>query len=205
MSGHFLLIACRASREGQRAARRRFPLPPAAGDAARLGWTAVLAAVILAAAAGCGYHLRGTGSSLPASIRTMAIPVFRNLTTRYELDIKLTRAVIDEMVARGKVTVASEAEKADAVLEGDIVSFSATPVGFSGETRADRYTITVTARIVLKERVSQKIVFSNPAFVYVEDYEVPAGREFESVETEAIDKVAVKFAASLVVAILEGF
>jgi hypothetical protein len=135
----------------------------------------------------------------------MAIPVFRNLTTRYELDIKLTRAVIDEMVARGKVTIPAEAEKADAVLEGDIVSFSATPVGFTGQTRADRYTITVTAKVVLRERASQKVIFSNPSFVYVEDYEVPPGRDFESVETEAIDKVAGKFAASLVVAILEGF
>jgi outer membrane lipopolysaccharide assembly protein LptE/RlpB len=162
-------------------------------------------AVILAAAAGCGYHLRGTGSFLPPSIKTMSIPVFKNLTTRYELDIKLTRAVINEMVARGKVAIAADPEKADAVLEGEVISFSATPVAFTGQARADRYTITVKAKIVLKDRAADKTIFSNPSFIYVEEYEVPPGKDFESVQTEAIDKVAEKFARSLVVTILEGF
>jgi outer membrane lipopolysaccharide assembly protein LptE/RlpB len=155
--------------------------------------------------AGCGYHLRGTGSFLPPSIKTMSIPVFKNLTTRYELDIKLTRAVINEMVARGKVAIAADPEKADAVLEGEVISFSATPVAFTGQARADRYTITVKAKIVLKDRAADKTIFSNPSFIYVEEYEVPPGKDFESVQTEAIDKVAEKFARSLVVTILEGF
>lgn len=161
--------------------------------------------VILAVTAACGYHLRGTGSSLPPGVRTMSIPVFKNLTTRYELDIKLTRAVINEMVTRGKVSVEADAGKADVVLEGEVASFTATPVAFTGQTRADRYTITVTARVVLRDRASQKALFSNPAFVYVEEYDVPPGRDFDSVQAEAIDRVAEKFARSLVVAILEGF
>jgi outer membrane lipopolysaccharide assembly protein LptE/RlpB len=161
--------------------------------------------ITLLTAAACGYHLRGTGSSLPPGVRTMSIPVFRNLTTRYELDIKLTRAVINEMVTRGEVSVEADAGKADAVLEGEVASFTATPVAFTGQTRADRYTITVTARVVLRDRASQKALFSNPAFVYVEEYDVPPGRDFDSVQAEAIDRVAEKFARSLVVAILEGF
>jgi outer membrane lipopolysaccharide assembly protein LptE/RlpB len=163
-----------------------------------------LAAAALAAA-DCGYHLRGTGSSLPPGVKTISIPVFRNLTTRYELDLKLTRSVINEMIERGRVSVIPDPETSDAVLEGEIVSFSATPVAFSGAAQADRYTITVTAKILLRDRSTQKAIFSNPAFVYVEQYEVPQGRDFESVQTEAIDKIAVKFARSLVAAILEGF
>ncbi len=166
---------------------------------------ALFAAALLVAAGGCGYHLRGTGSFLPESVKTMSIPVFQNRTTRYELDIKLTRAVINEMVARGKVTLAADPEKSDAVLEGEIVSFSATPVAFTGETKADRYTVTVKAKIVLRERAADKAIFSNPSFVYVEEYEVPSGRDFESVQTEALDKIAEKFARSLVATILEGF
>lgn len=164
-----------------------------------------LAAAVLTAAAGCGYHLRGTGSSLPPNVKTMSIPVFRNLTTRYELDLKLTRAVINEMIERGKVSVAAESATSDAVLDGEIVSFVATPVAFSGAAQADRYIITVTAKISLRERSSEKALFSNPSFVYVEQYDVPQGRDFDSVQTEAIDKIAEKFARSLVVNILEGF
>jgi len=161
--------------------------------------------VILAMTVACGYHLRGTGSSLPPGLRSMAIPVFKNLTTRYQLDLKLTRAVINEMVARSKVAVEADAAKADAVLEGEVVSFAATPVAFTGQTQADRYTITVTAKVVLRDQATRKTLFSNPAFVYIEEYQVPPGRDFESVQSEAIDRVAEKFARSLVVAILEGF
>jgi outer membrane lipopolysaccharide assembly protein LptE/RlpB len=168
----------------------------------------VAAGVLLAAvfaAAGCGYRLRGTGSALPPGIRTVSVPVFKNLTTRFELDVKLTRAVIDELIARGKVAVGADPAAADAVLEGEITGFTASPIGFTGAGQADRYTVTVTAKVVLKERATAKTIFANPAFVYQQEYSVPPGSSFEAVQTEAIDKIAGKFARSLVVGILEGF
>jgi outer membrane lipopolysaccharide assembly protein LptE/RlpB len=169
-----------------------------------LAATAVLAVVILAAA-GCGYRLRGTGSSLPARIATVSVPMFKNRTTRFELDVKLTRAVIDELVARGRVRIAADAAGADAVLEGEITGFSARPIAFSRGDQADRYAITVTAKVALKERDAAKPLFANPAFVYQQEYEVPSGSSFESLQAEAIDRIAGKFARSLVVSILEGF
>ena len=174
----------------------------AARGSAAMGLLLVAA---LAAAAGCGYRLRGTGSSLPPGIRTVSVPVFKNLTTRYELDVKLTRAVIDELVARGQVAVAADPAAADAVLEGEITGFTANPIGFTGAGQADRYALTVTAKVTLKERATAKALFTNPAFIYQQEYSVPPGSSFESVQTEAIDKIAGKFARSLVVSILEGF
>lgn len=163
-------------------------------------------AAVLASASACGYRLRGTGTSLPARIRTIGVPVFKNQTTRFELDVKLTRAVVSELVARGRVEVVADAAAADAVLEGEITGFRATPIAFSGGAgQADRYNITVTARITLKERLSPEPLFANPSFVYQQEYEVPRGTSFEALETEAIDKIAEKFARSLVVSILEGF
>lgn len=166
---------------------------------------ALLAVVLAAAAAGCGYRLRGTGSSLPPGVRTISVPVFKNLTTRYELDVKLTQAVIDELVARGKVRLSADPAAADAVLEGEITAFLANPIGFSGGNQADSYNITVTAKITLRQRSAAEPLFSNPSFTYQQAYEVPQGQSFESVQSEAIDKIAGKFARSLVVSILEGF
>lgn len=152
----------------------------------------------------CGYHLRGTGSFLPTHIRKISIPMFKNLTTRFELDLKLTQSVIDEMVARGKVEIIADMESADAVLLGEITSFRANPIAFSKEATADRYNIIVVAKIILKDLVNQKIIFSNNYYTYQEEYEVPEETDFESVESEALDKVAEKFARSLVITILEG-
>jgi len=135
----------------------------------------------------------------------MNIPMFKNLTTRFELDLKLTQSVIDEIVARGKVEITGNMESADAILIGEIISFRVTPIAFSKEATADRYNIIIAARITLKDLGNQKIIFSNPNFQYVEEYEVPEGVDFESVESEALDKVAVKFARSIVSTILEGF
>ena len=153
----------------------------------------------------CGYHLRGTGSSLPPHIKVLSIPMFANRTTRFELDLKLTQGVIDEMVARGKVEITDDAGSADAVLIGEILRFQANPIGFGEDATADRYNISIVAKVVLRDVVQKKVIYSNPSFQYQGEYEVPQGTDFESVETEAIDEIVVKFARSLVVAILEGF
>ncbi len=172
--------------------------PPAAA-------ACVLLAAVLALVAGCGYRLRGTGSALPPGVKTISVPMFKNQTTRFELDVKLTRAVINELVARGKVALSDDPAAADAVLEGVITGFVASPIGFSGGNQADSYNVTVTAKVTLKTKASAEPLFANPAFVYQQEYEVPPGSSFEDVQTGAIDKIAGKFARSLVVSILEGF
>ncbi len=131
--------------------------------------------------------------------------MFKNRTTRFELDVKLTQKVIDELVSRGKVEITGDVQSADAILSGEILSFTASPIAFTREGTADRYKITIAAKINLRDLVNRKTIFSNPYFVYQEEYEVPEGADFETVETEAIDKVAEKFARSLVITVLEGF
>ncbi len=156
-------------------------------------------------AVSCGYRLRGTGSYLPPHIKRISIPMFKNLTTRYELDLKLTQAVINEMTARAKVEVLPESAQADAILIGEVTAFRVNPIAFSGQAAADRYNITIVARIVLRDLVDRKVLFTNPSFVYVKEYEVPQGSDFESLETEALGKVAQEFARTIVGNILEGF
>jgi hypothetical protein len=63
----------------------------------------------------------------------------------------------------------------------------------------------VTAKVTLRDRTSEKPLFADPSFVYRQEYDVPPGANFESLEAEAIDKIAARFARSLVVGILEGF
>jgi outer membrane lipopolysaccharide assembly protein LptE/RlpB len=172
--------------------------------------TSLAAAVLLAGAllpAACGYRLRGTGNALFSGqgIRKLSVPVFKNNTTRFELDIKLTRAVINEFVARGRVEV-SDPEAADAVLEGEVSDFRATPIGFSAQqSSADRYSINIVAAIRIRNLRTKKVIYENPSYAWQADYEVPQGTDFESSETEALDRIAEKFAQQLVITILEGF
>jgi len=153
----------------------------------------------------CGYHLRGTGSSLPPHIKKIQVPMFKNKTARFELDVKLTQSVIDELVARGKVEITDDKESADAMLLGEITSFRVNPIAFSGTDTADRYNITIVAQITLRDLVKDQVFFSNPNFVYKKEYEVEEGSDFETVEAEAIEEISGKFARSLVIMMLEGF
>ncbi len=153
----------------------------------------------------CGYHLRGTGTFLPPGIKRVSVPMFKNFSTRYDLDVTLTQGVIDELVARGKVEITRDSEDADAILVGEISSFSVNPIGFSDQNTADRYNVMVVAKIVLRDLKDEKIIFSNPSYVYQEEYEVPQGTSYETWETEALGKIAEKFARSLISTLLEGF
>ncbi len=155
-------------------------------------------------AAACGYRPVGTGGSLPVEIRRIQVPLFENRTTRFQLDLKLTQAVIEEFVARGKVEITTDASKADAVLIGRILAFTATPVAFSNKT-ADRYEIQVVTEIVLKNTKTDLVIFSNPSLRFKTDYQVPQGSDFESSQSTALDTLAQLYARSLIVAILEGF
>ncbi len=153
----------------------------------------------------CGYYLRGTGSSLPPNIKKIGVPMFKNLTTRFDLDVKLTQSVISELVARGKAEVTTDLSGADALLTGEINAFNVNPIAFSDQNLADRYSIIVIAKIVFRDLTTQKILFSNSSYVYQEQYEVPPGTSYETWESQALDTIAEKFARSLVSTLLEGF
>jgi hypothetical protein len=163
---------------------------------------ALILAVLFAAA--CGYRPVGTGGTLPAAIRRIRVPLFENRTTIFQLDLKLTQAVIDEFVARGKVEITTDAAKADAILIGRILSCTATPVAFSNKT-ADRYEIHVVTEITLKESKTDTVLFTNPSYPFKTDYQVPQGSDFDSSQSKALDILAQLYARSLIVAILEGF
>ncbi len=171
--------------------------------ATRTRLAAIAAACLLAVQ--CGYHLRGTGSFLPPDIKRVAVPMFKNFSTRYNLDVTLTRGVIDELVARGKVEVVDNPENADALLAGEISTFNVNPIGFSQQNTADRYNIMVVAKIVLRDLKNERVIFQNPSYVYQEEYEVPQGTSYETWENEALSKIAEKFARSLISTLLEGF
>ena len=61
----------------------------------RLCSRSLIAIFALAAAlipAGCGYHVAGHASALPSEWNTIAIPAFKNDTTRYRIEQRFTAA-----------------------------------------------------------------------------------------------------------------
>ena len=165
-----------------------------------------LAIALVCVAAGCGYHLAGHGTTLPPAIASVGIPVFVNKTSRPELEQRVTEHVIDEFTTRGRVRIRPGEEGADAVLHGTLYSYATTPVLINEQGRARRYEILITARVVLNETRTDKVLWEDDHFLFKRQYDVAeTSVTFVDQEVIAIDEVATDFARSVVTSILEGF
>jgi outer membrane lipopolysaccharide assembly protein LptE/RlpB len=154
----------------------------------------------------CGYALVGHTNFLDASIRTIEVPSFVNRTTRVELEQRVTQAVSQELVSRGRLQLVNDSKQADVILRGSIDTFNIFPTAFE-EGRATRYQITITAAIELVDhRHEDKVLWKNDQYRFTENYDVNLGTtdSFDQ-ETRAIQEIAVRFAEGLVTNLLEGF
>lgn len=154
---------------------------------------------------GCGYHLEGTGSSLPPHIKTIGLPVFQNNSQGYQVEQKITTNVMNVLIQRGRYKVVPEAQGVDAVLKGTITSVSLYPATFTADARANQYNVIINARVVFTDLVDKKVLFQNPSFVFRGQYQIANQDIYLDRQSTAIDQIAKDFAESVVSAILEGF
>ncbi len=157
--------------------------------------------------AGCGYHTVGHASRLPANIRTIAIPGFKNQTQTYRVEQILTAEVVREFISRTKFQVINSAsDNSDATLTGTVVSAVASPLTYDANTgRASSAVVTVTMKVSLTDR-SGHVLFENPNYTFREQYQV--AREIASFfdeETPALQRMSRDFARALVSDILEAY
>ena len=154
----------------------------------------------------CGYGLVGRSSFLDPSIRTIEVPAFVNRTTRVELEQRVTQAVAEEFVSRGRLQLVTDPKNAHAILRGSIDTFNIFPIAFE-QGRATRYQISITAKIeLLDHRNEDKVLWKNDQYRFTENYEVNlASTDAFDQETRAIQEIAVRFAEGLITNLLEGF
>ncbi|MDH4227497.1 MAG: LPS assembly lipoprotein LptE [Deltaproteobacteria bacterium] len=152
--------------------------------------------VILAALffiAGCGY---GPASVKPeplgAGIRSVAVPVFGNMTFRAGIEGILSTRVADELVNMIKVT---DTENADARLDGVITHYRLTPVAFTENSVVSEYRLTVSASVRLVKKGETASLWDE-AFEDFEDFKVDTSNvtATRENETEAFREIAHKMA-----------
>jgi outer membrane lipopolysaccharide assembly protein LptE/RlpB len=157
--------------------------------------------------AGCGYHTAGHATRLPASVRTIAVPVFINQTQTYRIEQLLTRDVVRELIARSKYRVANQAgESADATLKGIVTSAQASPLTYDAQTgRISSAIVAVSMKISLTDRDGHTL-FENQNYTFRQQYQV--SREVTSFfeeETPALQRMSQDFARTLISDITEAF
>jgi hypothetical protein len=178
------------------------------------GLKALLAPLVVLAAlatGACGYALAGKGSFLPAYIQTIGVPTFTNRTTVFNLETELTQKVRAEFVGRGKYRILPDATGVDAVLTGEVLSATPSVSSFTAQQLASRYTITVAARVELRDLRENKVLWENPSLIFRQEYEAQSGTSaldpaaFYGQDRSAFDRMSSDFARTIVSAILEAF
>jgi len=160
---------------------------------------------------GCGYSLSGRGSFLPAYIKTIGIPMFVNNSSVFDVEKRINDRVRSEFIGRGKYKVVQEITGVDAILTGEISSIAFTPAAFTDQRQASRYMLTLTARIEFKDVKANKVLWSDPAMQFREEYDVTNTalaadpNAFFGQDVNALERLASEFARSVVSAILEAF
>jgi Lipopolysaccharide-assembly len=173
------------------------------GPAAALG-------LLLLGLMGCGYALVGKGITSDPSIKRIGVPLFKDRTGKPGLDQKITLRVIEELLKRGRFTVVQDATGVDALVEGEILSYTTIPIGFStpesSQTQATRYAINVTARVIYHKVGQKDPIWQNEAFSFRDEYDVgeDPGSFFDR-EEQTVDRIAQSFGRNLVATMLEAF
>jgi len=165
----------------------------------------VLTALSLAS---CGYGLIGRTSNLPADINSIFVQTLENQTTRQQVNLILTDAIVQEFVTRRRFVITSSANAADAVLSGILTAYIVRPVEFGEDGRATRYEFTIRTNMQFKRQGSDEIIWAQDSYVYRGDFELTLDEGQGTViddENPTIQLVSREFAQTLVIDMLEGF
>lgn len=169
---------------------------------------------LAASTTGCGYHTAGHFNTLPKSIHVIAVPAMENKTTTYRVEQKLTEATIHEFLAKTNYRAVPDANSADAVLTGKVLTMEVVPLLFqtptatSPTTQATAMLITMRCEVTLTERATDKVLYHNDNFVFRNEYELSTNATVNSFFQEgdpALDRMARDFATRLVAAVTENF
>ena len=157
--------------------------------------------------AGCGYHVAGTSSRLPKDWSSIAIPAFKNDTTRYRIEQRFTEAVIHEFITRTKYRVVQDVAGADGVLHGEILSIETSPVIFNSTTgEVETMLVTIHVRVLLVDNQTAKPVYKNDDMVFRDEYQISSDvQSFFDEQSPALGRMARDFASKLVANVVENF
>jgi outer membrane lipopolysaccharide assembly protein LptE/RlpB len=172
-----------------------------------LAMVAALAACSILLTVACGYQVAGTATRLPPDIKTIAIPVFTNKSTQFRIEQRVSAAVTREFIDRTSFRVTPDPTGADAELKGTITSVNSGVLTFDPNTgRAATFQILVTANVQLIDLHTKKVVFSNPNYIFREQYQVSQSTTALYEESEpALNRLSRDFARTLVTDIVENF
>jgi outer membrane lipopolysaccharide assembly protein LptE/RlpB len=123
--------------------------------------TAALALAMALAATGCGPY-SFNASRLPGHIKTVAIPVFENVTPEPGLEQEVTQAVTAEFVRDNTLRVVPES-RADSGLYGRVIRYQNRVFGYNAQAQTEEYEVVIEVQVEFKDLVKRKSLWKEEA------------------------------------------
>jgi hypothetical protein len=156
---------------------------------------------------GCGYHTSGHAVLLPSDLHTIYVPGFLNASQTYHIGQTFNEAVVRELRTRTNYRVVTTNDgDIDATLSGTITSVFIAPLTYDSVTGRISSSVVVVALNASLTGKDGKVLWSNPGFLYREQYQQSrdAASFFEE-EEPAVQRIANSFSKTLVSNILEAY
>lgn len=154
----------------------------------------------------CGYTQK---TVLPQNLKTLNVATFQNKLPAgrvyaYEpgLEMKITNALLRRLHDDGNLKVVGR-EKADAVLEGDLINYEQEGLRFTGLERIEEYRLYLVVSLRLRDGKTGATIWEEPNFSGDASYFVIGPRAVS--RAEAADKAIERLARNVVDRIVEDW
>jgi hypothetical protein len=104
----------------------------------------------------CGYHLVGTGNTLPPHLKSIAIPVFKNSSSQPEIHRELTSIILRSFVNDGRLKLAKK-DKADLLMKGALTYYVKRTAAFGSDDLSSDIIIELGVDVEIMDQVKNKI------------------------------------------------
>ena len=105
---------------------------------------------------GCGYHLVGTGSSLPPHLKTIFISVFKNTSSQPEIHRELTSAVLESFISDGRLKVTKK-DDADLIMDATLNYYKKRNVSFGSQDLVSNIIIEIEIELKVTDLIKNEI------------------------------------------------
>jgi hypothetical protein len=159
-------------------------------------------AALAVALGGCGYTV---GGRLPPHIKTVAVPIFTNLTNEPRVEGLITRAIVEAFSTNGTLRVVA-LDDADAKLEGQVTGYAVQGVAFDPRINVVQYRLIVSLSVTLTDLRRNAILFTE-GFQEQADFQVQSSvADTISLEKDAVVRgAAVDIGRSVVSRVIQRF
>ncbi len=150
----------------------------------------LLTGLVIFSTQSCFYSFKG---SLPAHIRSIAIPLFENQTAEYQINETITDLLLAQFLQEGVLRVADE-DDADSILDGAVRSINDTPYTYDEAEQVEEYRVTIGLAVTWYDVVEDEVRLEEN----ISGFGVYDAQESEVTREDAIEEAVAKITDKII-------